>query len=368
MRKIFISAGDPSGDIHCARMMRELSKIYNDIHFIGIGGEQMAKAGLVSIVPISEISVVGFWEVAKKYLFFRELMEKCKRILREENISAFIPVDYPGFNIPLATYAKGLGIPVVYYIAPQLWAWGKNRAAKLYKCVDKLLVVFPFEVEYFSKFGIETTFVGHPLLDDESFAVDMHGLSDREDLIAFLPGSRKQEIIKHLPIIDKIADSIRLALPGYKTAIAISGNVDLSIYHSNLATSSQWIFTEDSRELMKRSKAGIVKTGTSTLEAALCGMPFVMFYKSSALTYSMGKHLVNLPYISLTNILVNDMIVEEYIQNDIKPDKIAQKIKSLIDNPSEYSSLQNKFNDIRHLLGSQGAAHNAAIEIGKKIG
>ena len=202
-KRIFISAGEPSGDLHAARLMAEIKKIYPEIEFVGLGGNRMEAEGLRSIIPISELSVVGFWEVAKKYRFFKEVLNKCTEIISSGDIDLFIPVDYPGFNMRLAANAKKAKVPVVYYIAPQLWAWGKDRAKKLARVCDRLLVLFPFEEEYFSSFGINTTFVGHPLLDNSMF--DEVDPADKKNIIAFLPGSRIQEIKRHGRLIRETA-------------------------------------------------------------------------------------------------------------------------------------------------------------------
>ncbi|MGA2298554.1 MAG: lipid-A-disaccharide synthase, partial [FCB group bacterium] len=230
MKKIFIVAGDSSGDRYAGRLMAEIKSRKPGIQFLGIGGEEMLKAGLKSIVPLEKISVVGFWEVAKRFNFFRNLIEQCKKILLDENIDLFIPVDYPGFNIRLAGYAKKINIPVFYYIAPQLWAWGKNRAEKLAKVTDKLFVVFPFEVDFFKSKGINADFVGHPLLDSPEFNSNFLKYSERKNIIAFLPGSRNQEIKRHFPLLSKTADLLMQKLPDYEIGIGKSALIDNSVY------------------------------------------------------------------------------------------------------------------------------------------
>jgi lipid-A-disaccharide synthase len=364
--KLFILAGEASGDLHAARLMNAIKSTNPDVEFIGIGGKNMLAEGLVSLVPMEQMSVVGFWEVAKHYTFFRRTLEHCKSILVESNIDAFIPVDYPGFNLKLGQFAKQNGIPVYYYIAPQLWAWGKGRAKNLKNQLDKLFVVFPFEVEFFQKFGIDVEFVGHPLLENKEFQLDTKKLDERENIIAYLPGSRKQELQKHLPIIKQIGEAIRKKLPDYRHIIAQSPVLDESFYNE-IINDSFFELSDKPRELMSKAKAGVVKTGTSTLEAAFSGLPHIMFYKTSPITYFLGKRLVNLDYISLVNILSNDKVITEFIQQDISPEIISNEIFELVNNSKQFDDLQSKFKRLRSKLGDSPASKNAAGTILESI-
>jgi len=363
LKKIFILAGDPSGDNHASKLMYEIRQLYPYVQFIGIGGDKMQKQGLDSIVPLNEISVTGMWEVAKRILFFRDLLNKCRKLFETEKIDLFLPVDYPGFNLKLAEDAKKLNIPVIYYIAPQLWAWGKNRVKKISGRVNLLLAVFPFEEKFFRDYGINAKFTGHPLLDDEEIPVDFLNYYEREKIISFFPGSRLQEIHRHLPLISDIYTKLKVILPGYRFAMAKSNSIDINKYKDILKNYPDIEIWNDSKKLMRESKFGIIKTGTSNLEAALCGLPFSMFYKTSSLSYQISKRLINLPYISLVNILSNKFVVHEYIQNDATPESIIQDCLDKINNFEKYDDLQNEFINIRKLLGEKGAAKNAAMEI-----
>ncbi len=360
MIKIFISAGDASGDLHASKLMMQLRALIPDIEFIGIGGREMEKQGLKSIIPLNQISVVGFWEVAKKYNLFKSLIDKCKSIISSGEISAFIPVDYPGFNIRIAGYAKSINIPVIYYIAPQLWAWGKNRAKKLAASVDKLLVVFPFEEEYFAKFGIDTQFVGHPLLDIDEFSHNFLKYEERDNSIIMLAGSREQEIHKHLPLLIRTSEIIHKSLPDYKLIFAKSKSVSDYTFNSVEKTHPYIEISSDTRNLMLKAKAGIIKTGTSNLEAALSGLPFSMYYITSFISYNMGKKLINLEYLSIVNILKDKSIIKEFIQKEAIPELIAKNTINIINNKDTYSELQNTFYEIRSNLGGSGASANAA--------
>jgi len=362
LAKVFISSGDPSGDVHAARLMSELLTLHPHLEFVGIGGQNMKNLGLRSIAKIEDISVVGFWEVAKRYCYFRKLMNECKSIIQNDNVIAFIPIDYPGFNIPLASFAKNCGKKVIYYIAPQLWAWGSNRARKLACAVDLLLVVFPFEQDFFNNYNINTKFVGHPLLDNPVFQANALEFENRENVVAILPGSRQQEINKHLELFAESAKLFKDQYPNFQIILAKSLSIDTSNFN-DLIKKNKIEITLDSIELMKKAKIGIVKTGTSNLEAALAGMPFSMVYKTSFLTYKLAKSMLNLPYISIVNILENDSIIDELIQSSANKNAISESLINIIQNDSKRIETINRFKDIKFRLGGKGASENAAKEI-----
>lgn len=358
---IFISAGESSGDMHAARLMQELKAVFREeIHFFGIGGINMQKEGLTSLVDLRNISVVGFLEVAKKAGLFLNLFKLCKQVICNNKIDLFIPVDYPGFNLKLAKYCKSQKIPVFYYIVPQLWAWGKHRAEKLQGNVDHLMVVFPFEVDYFKKYNLDAHFVGHPLLESPAFSPNVKDYNDRNNTLALFPGSRKQEIKKHIPLLIKTAKLIKNQCKSINISIAKAPLINENDISSLIDNDIDYSFVTDSHTLMKDSLVGIVKTGTSTLEAALAGMPHSMYYIASFTTYFLGKRLINLPYISLPNILMNDFVIQEFIQQDARPEYIAVEILKLIKHREYYQEMQGIFKQITDMLGKEKASHNAA--------
>lgn len=368
-KTIMIVAGDPSGDLHASRLMRSIKENMANVRFIGIGGERMQEEGLDSLVPIKEISVVGFWEVAKRYGYFRSLLKKCVELLSSESVDMFVPVDYPGFNIRLAQRAKELKISVFWYIAPQLWAWGKNRAHTLAKCIDTLMVVFPFEQSFFSKYGIKTVFVGHPLMDDPVFSdVQKKERVDHELRIALLPGSRRQEVKRNLPIMLDAAEIVNRTTV-CKVMLAKSRELDYSLYGDIVKehTSFDISIESDARLVMKNADIGIVKTGTSTLEASLCKLPFVMMYSTSLLSYVIGKFLVKLPFISLPNILLNKQVIEEFVQDDANPEALANAIMQLAANDTKKQLMLTEFENVRKMLGGKGASANAALIIAESL-
>ncbi len=357
--KIFISAGEQSGDIHAAKLMDSLKKREAHIEFIGFGGEMMTRQGLKPLADINEMSVVGFWEVAKKFNYFLGLLNKVEEIFKSFKFDAVILVDYPGFNIKIAKLAKKYNFKVVYYIAPQLWAWGEKRARILTDYVDLLLCVFPFEVEFFKKFDLNVKFVGHPLLDEKIFQDRVLSYDERENYLALMPGSRNQELKKHLSIFEKISINFIEKNPDFKVAISLPSNINRDSIKNFL---TDYTLFNDSREMLKISKIGLIKSGTSTLEAALLGLPFIMVYKTSFLTYWYGKKIVNLPYLSLPNILSKNFLIEEFIQN-IDYKLISSKLSQIISSRKEYDKLQENLLKIKLNLGNSGASNNVSNEI-----
>lgn len=365
MKRFFIVAGEASGDTHAAKLMAALRQLYPGCVFEGIGGEAMSQQGLQSLVALSDINVVGFWEVAKRYSFFKQLLARCAALLRTNHYDAFIPVDYPGFNMRLAAEARRCAIPVCFYIAPQLWAWGSKRAKKLRSVVDVLLVVFPFETSFFEQFGINAKFVGHPLLDAPEFADEVLPIGQRDNVLALMPGSRAQEVQAHLPILLRTADLVRREEPALDIVIAAPNSVPPSLY---APASGRAAIAPHSRALMKRARVGVVKTGTSTLEAALCGMPFVMMYKTSVLSYLVARQLVRLPYIALANIVAQKRVVRECIQSEARPDVLAAELVRLVRDTHSAELMQQEFRQLRAALGDGGASARAAQHIAEVVG
>ncbi|OGU57579.1 MAG: lipid-A-disaccharide synthase [Ignavibacteria bacterium GWF2_33_9] len=365
MKNILIIAGDTSGDIHSFKLMKELKSFDEDIQFHGIGGENMIIEGLDSLISLKEVSIVGFWEVAKNYFFFKNLIQKVEEIIIEKKIDLFIAVDFPGFNREIAKFAKSKGIPVIWYIAPQLWAWGENRAAKFAKNIDDLLVVFPFEEEFFRNYEINTYFVGHPLLDIPEFQNTNVESHIRENSILLMPGSRKQELKSHLPILLEVNKLVKENLKDFKVILTIPKSLE-SALNNDFEKDNKIQISFNSKQQMLTSKAGVVKTGTSNLEACLAELPFVMFYHTSALTYLLGRQLVKLDYLSLVNILSKKSVVKELIQKDANPKQIFHEIQKILMDEEYNASMIRSFNSIRGYLGDSGASRKAAEYINLK--
>lgn len=390
VKRFFIVAGEASGDMHAARLMKAMKSLYatRDIKcvFEGIGGEQMLAEGLESLVALEQVNVAGFWEVAKRYPFFRRLLVQCQKKLASGIFDAFIPVDYPGFNLRLATQARRTTptLPICWYIAPQLWAWGASRAQQLQQSVDILLVVFPFEEEFFRRYGIRTEYVGHPLLDraaveSNPFINAICDLDKRLPVIALLPGSRTQEIRRNLPLMLQAVQILasKPVFQGYEAHVAVAPYVNPDLYSAIAHRYSRQVhsatkqgvlpirFVHNSRTLMQQARVGVIKTGTSTLEAALLGLPFVMAYRTSSLTYHIAKRKITLPLIALANIVAGKQVVQEFIQHDATPQAIASEVEHIVLDKAYCQAMVEEFSLIRHMLhceNTESAEHreNAA--------
>ncbi|MEI6089611.1 MAG: lipid-A-disaccharide synthase [bacterium] len=349
-KKIFITAGETSGDVYGANLMKAMLKLNPDIEFIGFGGPEMQQSGLDSIADFNELSVMGFWEVAKKYSYFSKLLDTCKKLAIESDIDCFIGMDYPGFNLRLEKYLKSKGIYTFHYIAPQTWAWGKDREKNFKNSIDTLLTVLPFEKEYFANVNIQAEYIGHPLLEHPLLKNDPPKLDERQFKCAILAGSRKQELEHHIPVLVEVVKKLHLKYPDLKFATSIV-NKNHTKYLKELEVNGvQLEFYHDSKLMMQECRFGIIKSGTSTLEAALSGLPFLAIYSTSYLTYLFAKRVLKVPSISLPNILLDSPVIREFIQYDFNSDAVFQYSMDLIENKSISNNLLWKFKQIRELL------------------
>jgi len=367
--KIFITAGDPSADAHAARLMQALRTRIPHVVFQGFGGPAMEMQGLQSVARLEDLAVTGFAEVARRYGYFRTLLERCGRLLNEQRPALFIPVDYPGFNIRLAAHARKANVPVAWYIAPQLWAWGKSRAKRLAEVVDRMLVVFPFEQKFFSDFGIRTELVGHPLLDDPVFdTIGEHGPVQKTNAtndanlnsqtVVLMPGSRTQEVRRHVRLLADLVRGINSTMTGISIEVPKPARLDTSLYAPLVGEGAALV--EDSRLALRNGAAGMIKAGTSTLEAALLGLPFATFYKTSMPSYLLAKKLVNVSSVTMMNLLLDRNVVHEYIQHDATPARLLGEVHELLANTERRTELFTASQEVRSLLGGPGATNRAA--------
>jgi len=361
---IFIVAGESSGDIYASLLMEEMKLKRPNSRFIGIGGNRMTTAGLEKIIDISKISILGFAEVFKNLKLFHLIFKKCENIFETRSIDLLICVDFPGFNLRLTKIAKKYKIPVCYYVAPQVWAWGKKRVKIIHNYVDLLLVVFPFEKDFFSKYVQNVEFVGHPILDLPVFKKPILKFEERTDTIVLMPGSRKIEVMHHISLISRLIETIKSYFSKFEIAIPVSNSDNEKILKDYLGDQSKLVrFEYDSHNVLRSSKVGIIKSGTSNLEAALLGLPFVMFYKTSLPTYLIARGLINVEYISIVNILLGGNYVPEYIQGLAKPEKILASVKTILENREVFQQMLDSFLRLRYILGESGGTKKAVENI-----
>lgn len=367
---VLIIAGEASGDLHGAALVKELKKLNSEISFFGIGGSRMKEAGLELIYHSDRMSFLGFVEVVKHLPFIKRVQNQLLEEVKIRQTKFAILIDYPGFNISIAKKLKQLGVEIYYYISPQVWAWGKGRVKKIKKLVRKIFVVFPFEEKFYKDKGVDAEFVGHPLvrelkeynyLPKEEMIKKLNLLPDKEILL-LLPGSRKHEVEDIFPQIysaaKKISENFNLQI-----VVACASSVDESLLREVVPENDYKIVAGYTYDLMKHSKLGIIKSGTSTLEAGLLNLPMIIVYKTSPLTYLIGKTLVKLENIGIVNILLGKTLLPELIQNDVTPEKIFSEAKNILNDSAKYNSIRNELNKLWELLGNQNAAENTAKKI-----
>ncbi len=358
---IFITAGEPSGDAHAARLMQQIRLLIPDVVFEGFGGPAMEMQGLHSLASIEDLAVSGFIEVAKRYRYFTNLLETCRAHIVRTKPLAFIPVDYPGFNLRLAARVRGSHVPVIWYIAPQLWAWGRRRAATLAASVDRLLVVFPFEVQFFSRCGITAEYVGHPLTE----ILPEPEPRQADAPIILMPGSRAQELKRHVGLLKETIRQLRTSHGELRYIVPQAPGVSAQLLQP-LADAGAEI-TTDANRAMNTGWAGMIKAGTSTLEATLRGLPYATFYRTSAASYQLSKRVIDVPMITLMNLLLERNVVHEYIQHEATPKALAAEIIDLSSNVQRRRELISAMHEVRTMLSSSGASARAAEIIHETI-
>ncbi len=368
-KKIFILAGEHSGDLHGSALIKKLKEKEPDIEVYGIGGEQMIKAGMRAIFHINELAFLGFTEVARHLPKIFAVRKATLRFIEENGIKTVLLIDYPGFNLNLAKKLKARGVKVLYYISPQLWAWGSSRAKKMKARIDKLFVVFPFETDFFARYGIKAEFVGHPLIErienykferKEDF-LNRYGLEAGKKILLLMPGSRKHEVRLILPEMYKAAKRLAKKFD-LQIAISASQNIDEE-YYRLFAEPQARIITGKAYELFKYSKFGLIKSGTSTLEAALFGLPFIVLYKTGRLTYAIGKALVKIETIALANIVAGEKIVEELIQAEANEEKIYETASKILSDESRISEIKEKLSRTKAKLSASSAQSDLAERV-----
>ncbi|GMR12882.1 MAG: lipid-A-disaccharide synthase [Gemmatimonadota bacterium] len=360
--RILLLAGEASGDRHGAGVARALKARYPDSELVGLGGPLMRAEGVELMMGLEQLAVMGFVEVVFRLPFFWKLERRVRRLLDGGTIDLAIPIDYPGFNLRAARYAHRCGIPVLYYIAPQVWAWRPGRAARLAECVDRLAVILPFEQEIFEAAGAAVTFVGHPLLErsgpetTESAFRRRWGLREEGPILALMPGSRRQEIDRHLDVFVRAATLAREARPDLQPVLARAPSVPLTSLDA-----VGFPVVDDARELLAFSKAALVKSGTGTLEAALEGTPFITVYRTHPLTHALARRLMNTDCIGLANLVAGTAVVPEVIQEDATPERLADLLDPLlVEGSRERTKMVEGLGRIRGSLGSAGASERVA--------
>jgi len=357
-----IIAGEASGDLHGSNVVRAMKQRDNSLFFCGIGGQLLKQAGMRIMMDASEISVVGITEVLSKAANIWRGMSLAKEMLRTMRPDLLILIDFPDFNLRVAAIAKRLGIPVLYYISPQVWAWRQGRVKKIAKIVDHLAVIFPFEEAFYRKHRIPVTFVGHPLLD-MPLIENSHFSLLTSHLIGFLPGSREGEIIRHLPVMLKSAQILSQRQKDLKFLVSLAPSLERSLIDKIFAqypSEADIEIVNGTAPVFEKASLVVAASGTVTLETALSGTPLMVMYKVSPLSYRIGRALIKVKHISLVNLVAGRGIVPELIQDQASPENIADTVMNMLGDPAGLRQLSKTLSGLRHLLGGSGASGRVA--------
>lgn len=365
--KYYIIAGEASGDLHAANLMAELKKKDPNAEFRGWGGDLMRKQGATLVKHYRHLAFMGFVEVAVNLRKVLGNIKECKKDLLDYQPDILILIDYPGFNLRMAQFAHQHHLRVCYYISPQVWAWKRHRVNKIKKYVDKMLVILPFEEHFYRDYGVNATFVGHPLLDELAKLdvtprinfVHRNNLSEKREIIALLPGSRKQEVERMLPTMLKVIPHF----PEYQFVIAGAPSLDKQLYLRMIGNTDVRLIENQTYELLQNASAALVTSGTATLETALLAVPEVVCYKANALSYRIAKRLVKVDYISLVNLIMEREVVKELIQKDFTEENLVRELETLLKNPKKQRQLLEDLDTLRDRLGNVGASAHAAEQI-----
>ncbi|MCW8806274.1 MAG: lipid-A-disaccharide synthase [Ignavibacteriaceae bacterium] len=365
--KLMIITGEVSGDLIGGSLIRELKSLNPDLKITGIGGDRMKASGMDLIYHTDQMAFLGFVEVVKHLPFIHQVQKKLINIIKSEKINCVVLIDYPGFNLSIAKKLKSLGIKIIYYVSPQIWAWAKGRVKKVKRLVDKMLVVFPFEVDFYEKEKVNVEYVGHPLVErinqytflskDEFFS--KFNLDNEKEILLVLPGSRKQEVKEIFPEVIKAAGRLANEF-NLQVVVARSKNIDERYFRENSSSDKFTTIGDHNYELMKYSGFGIIKSGTSTLEAGYFALPMIVVYKTSPLTYLIGKQLVTLDKIGMVNILLDEMVVPELIQNEANSENIFNAASKVLFDNQAYEKIKLKLGEVKEKLGKDGASKKAA--------
>lgn len=358
--KLYVIAGEASGDLHGSNLLKALFQQHPDLHVRAWGGDKMQEAGATLVKHYKDLAFMGFVEVVKNLRTILRNISFCKEDILAYQPDALVLIDYPGFNLRIAKWAKQQGIKVVYYISPQIWAWHRSRVYDIRRNVDKMLVILPFEQEFFRQYGMEVEYVGHPLLD----ALNTPTTSEQQrhagsKTIALLPGSRKQEIQRILPPML----SVSARFPQYQFVVAGASSIPDEYYQAFLKNYPEVELRKGvTYNLLRQSYAALVKSGTSTLETALLGVPQVVCYAGNPISYQIARRLIQVKYISLVNLIVDKPLVQELIQDELNPTNLEKALAEILQ-AEKRSDILHGYTELKHSLGDGGASDRAARSI-----
>lgn len=369
--KYYIISGEASGDLHGSNLIKELRKLDGEASIRCWGGDLMEKAGATVVKHYRDLAFMGFAEVIQNLGTIFKNIRFCKQDISTFQPDVLILIDYPGFNLRIAAWAKQQGIKILYYISPQIWAWKENRIHAIKKNVDKMLVILPFEKEFYAKWNFNVEYVGHPLVEvidafkstiiSEDSTTDHFDRNEDSPIIALLPGSRKQEILKKLPVMLQVAKRF----PHYQFVVAKAPGLSEDFYDNLMADQKNVsAVLNQTYELLSKSRAALVTSGTATLETALFGVPEVVCYKGNNISYQIAKRLIKIKYICLVNLIMDKEVVKELIQHKMNEENLVNELGLLLTNKNKQQKIQEDYDRLRALLRLGGnASENAALSV-----
>ena len=365
---VLIIAGEASADEHGSNLVRAMKNLDSGIDFWGIGGKKMAEAGVKTLVSSSEMAVVGLTEVLSRFHRITTAFIKLKNILKNHSPHLLILIDYPEFNLSLARIAKRYKVPVLYYISPQIWAWRKGRIKKITRRVDRMAVILPFEESFYRRYGLSVEYVGHPVLDNLPSEIDKSqitrelGLQGRHPILGLLPGSRNEEVKNLLPPMIRAAENLSLRYDKIKGILPLASTISPDLINSIIRQSSVdiKIFQGNIYDALALCDLAVVASGTATLETAIMGVPMIIVYKVSPITFHVAKVAVKVPYIGLVNLVAGKKVVPELIQNNVTPQRIADEALAILEDSRNKENLIKGLRIVKERLGRGGASERTA--------
>lgn len=367
--RLFVSCGEPSGDLYAGELVRELRARVPGLEVFGLGGDRLAGQGAELLAHIKDLAVVGLLEVVAHLRALRRVFVRVLSEVERRQPDVAVLVDYPDFNLRLARQLRQRGVRVVYYVSPQVWAWRRGRLDSIRKTVARMLVIFPFEEALYRDAGVPVTFVGHPLVDlvrpppDPKSFLERIGLDARKPVVAILPGSRPKEIGHNLPpLMGAVARLVRRR-PELQFPLALAPALDPAVVTSAIGSLPVLVVANETQGILASCTVAVVASGTATVEAALLGAPMVVVYRLAPLTYLLGRKLVKVPHFAMANLIAGQRVVPEVIQRELTPDRVAAEVQALLDDPARRQRMREGLAEVRRRLGPPGASARAAEEV-----
>jgi lipid-A-disaccharide synthase len=371
-KRVLLIAGEISGDMHAAKLVREVRAIDPDISFYGIGGDLLEAEGVKVQYHVRDMAVLGLSEVLRRYGFFRRVFHDLIRSVEKDPPDAVVLVDYPGFNLRFARQMERRGIKVIYYICPQVWAWKRGRIPKMAQWIDRLMVIFPFEVDLFKGYDIEVQYVGHPLVNavqsfkDSGIAAQLSWDASRK--LALLPGSRRQEIERILPDMLEAVRVLHTEDPDLGCILAaaspeIAADMDAVLVAFPDLAEVVRVEIDQTRAVLLRADAAMVASGTATLETALCTCPMIVVYRTAAFTYAVGRRVVKIPHIGMVNIVAGKGVCPEFIQDAVRPADLAAAVSPLLTDTEARAVMLQELEAVKVLLSEHPGAEAAELVV-----